>query len=380
MKLPVFLDYNSTTPVDERVLQEMLPYFSEKFGNASSKTHAYGWEAEAAIEVARERVAALVHASPEEITFTSGSTEAINLAIKGVFESYRSRGNHLITVSTEHKAVLDTCKHIEASGAAVTYLGVNHEGMIDLDELKTIFRDKTLLVCVMTANNETGVLQPIQQIASIAHAHGAILMSDDTQACGKINVDVNEDGIDLLCLSAHKLYGPKGAGALYIRRRNPRVRLTAQQHGGGHEKGLRSGTLNVTGIVGLGKACEIAGNELWDDASRISSLRTRLEQSLCELPDVYINGSIRNRLANTTNLSFKGVDSNELIRALKDVAVATGSACTSALPEPSHVLSAMGLTKELAHSSIRLSLGRFTTEEEIDFAIEQVRSAVLKLR
>ena len=380
MKLPIFLDYNSTTPVDERVLKEMLPYFSEKFGNASSRTHAYGWEAAAAIDQASEQTAHLIHAETEEITFTSGATEAINLALKGAFESYRSRGNHIITVSTEHKAVLDTCRLLERAGAMVTYLEVDREGIIDLDELKKSFTDKTIVVCVMTANNETGVLQPIQQVASVAHEHGVIMMSDTTQACGKIKVDVNEDGIDLLCLSAHKLYGPKGIGALYMRRKNPRVRISAQMHGGGHEKGLRSGTLNVTGIVGLGKACELAAKEMWDDAGRISVLRTRLEQMIADLGGIYINGSIRNRLPNTSNLAFEGIDSNELVRKLKDVAVATGSACTSALPEPSHVLSAMGLGKALAHASVRFSLGRFTTEEEVDFAVDCVKNAVNKLR
>jgi len=379
MNLPVFLDYNSTTPVDERVLQEMLPYFNQKFGNAASRTHAFGWEAEAAVDLARERVAKLINAEPEEIIFTSGATEAINLALKGAFESYADHGNHIITASTEHKAVLDTCKSLESKGASITYLSVDREGMIDLNELKKSFTDKTILVCIMAANNETGVLQPIQQIAAIAHEHNALMMSDATQACGKMNVDVH-DGIDLLCMSAHKIYGPKGIGALYVRRKNPRVHLTSQMHGGGHEKGLRSGTLNVPGIVGFGKACEIAEKEMWDDATRISPMRTRLEQTICDLQQVYINGSIRNRLPNTTNLSFEGIDSNELIRELKDIAVATGSACTSAVPEPSHVLSAMGLSKQLAQSSIRFSLGRFTTAEEIDFAVECVKKAVTKLR
>ncbi len=379
MNLPVFLDYNSTTPIDERVLQEMLPYFSQKFGNASSRSHAFGWEAEAAVDLARKRTAQLIHAEPDEIIFTSGATEAINLALKGAFESYRGKGNRIITVSTEHKAVLDTCKHLEQTGAAITYLGVDREGLINLNELKKSFTDKTILVCIMAANNETGVLQPIPQIASITHEHGAIMMSDTSQACGKINVDVN-DGVDLLCMSAHKIYGPKGVGALYVRRKNPRVYLIAQMHGGGHEKNLRSGTLNVPGIVGMGKACELSEKEMWDDAARLSPLRTRLEQLLCDLQMVYINGSIRNRLPNTTNLSFEGIDGNELIRELKDVAVATGSACTSALPEPSHVLSAMGLSKQLAQSSVRFSLGRYTTKEEIDFAVERVTKAVIKLR
>ncbi len=380
MQLPVYLDYNSTTPVDQRVLETMLPYFSEKFGNAASKTHAYGWIAEEAVKQAREQVARLIQAEAGEIIFTSGATEAVNLTLKGVFESYRSKGNHIVTVATEHKAVLDSCKHLEKSGAEITYLEVDSEGLINLDELKNAITEKTILVCVMMVNNETGVIQPMKEISAIVHEKNCLLMSDATQACGKIPVDVQQEGIDLLCMSAHKFYGPKGTGALFVRRKNPRVTLAQLIDGGGHEKGLRSGTLNVPAIVGFGKACDIAMEEMNDDQNRILQLRNDLEKELLTIENVFLNGSPEHRLYNVSNLSFGGVNANGLISALKDIAVATGSACTSAIPEPSHVLRAMHVDDDLAFSSIRFSLGKFTTEEEIQFTLKKVKEAVMKLR
>ncbi|MBI4930838.1 MAG: aminotransferase class V-fold PLP-dependent enzyme [Bacteroidetes bacterium] len=380
MKLPIYLDYNSTTPVDHRVLEAMLPYFTEKFGNAASKTHSFGWIAEAAVEKAREHAAKLIHATAHEIIFTSGATEAINFAIKGVFENHSSKGNHIITVSTEHKAVLDTCKYLETKGAQVTYLPVDREGLINLDQLRESITDKTILVCVMVANNETGVIQPINEISKIVHEKGSIFMSDATQAVGKINVDVESDGIDLLCLSAHKFYGPKGIGVLYVRRKNPRVSLPPLIHGGGHERGLRSGTLNVPAIVGLGKACELAEKEMWNDAQRISALRTLLEQHFLGLKNVFVNGSIKNRLPNVTNLFFQNVKADSLIAKLPEVAVSAGSACSSEIPEPSYVLKAMGIPDEMAYSSIRFSLGKFTTKEEIDFVCGKMKEKIKELR
>ncbi len=394
----IYLDYNSTTPVDPRVLEAMLPYFSEKFGNAASKTHAFGWVAEVAVEQARERVAKLINATPHEIIFTSGATEAINLAIKGVYEMHSAvspplgggKGedlvvhpqptgrNHILTVSTEHKAVLDTCKYLESKGARVTYLPVNREGLIDLGQLTNSITPSTILVCVMYANNETGVIQPIHEISEIAREKGCFFMCDATQAVGKIKVDVETDGIDLLCLSAHKIYGPKGSGALFVRRKNPRVSLMSQLHGGGHERGLRSGTLNVPGIVGFGKACEIAEKEMWDDAQRISQLRTLLEQKLLDLGKIFINGSIKHRMPNVTNLSFGGIKADSLIAKLSDIAVATGSACTSAITESSHVLKAMGVPDEMAYSSIRFSLGKYTTQDELDYAIDKISKELKK--
>ncbi len=381
LKSPVYLDYNSTTPVDERVLDVMFPYFTTKFGNAASKTHSYGWIAEDAIKQAREQIANLINAEEEEIIFTSGATEAINLALKGVYDIYKVKGNHIITVTTEHSAVLDTCKTLEKKGAVITYLSVDREGMIDIQELKNAITAQTILISVMYANNETGVTQQMRPIAELAHEKGIIFMSDATQAVGKIRVDVIEDGIDLLCLSAHKIYGPKGVGALYVRRKNPKVRLASQIDGGGHERGLRSGTLNVPGIVGLGKACEIAGTEMWDDAKRISTLRTQLEHAFIDnLGNVFVNGSQKYRIPNVTNLSFQGVKADTLITALKDIALATGSACSSASMEPSHVLKAMGLSDELSYSSIRFSLGKYTSEEEIVYAISKISEAILNLR
>ncbi len=380
MELPVYLDYNSTTPVDQRVLQDMLPYFSEKFGNAASKTHAYGWIAEEAVTQSREQVAKLIHAEPGEIIFTSGATEAVNLALKGVFEAYRSKGNHIVTLATEHKAVLDTCKHLEKSGAEISTLGVDKNGLIDLEELRRSVSEKTILVCIMMVNNETGVMHPMKEISSIVHEKNCLLMSDATQACGKIPVDVQLEGIDLVCMSAHKFYGPKGIGALFVRRKNPRVTLSPLIDGGGHEKGLRSGTLNVPAIAGFGKACEIAAREMDSDKKRIASLRDHLEKELLALEGIFLNGSREHRLFNIVNLSFSGIQASALIGELKNIAVATGSACTSAVPEPSHVLKAMHVKDELAFSSLRFSLGKYTTKEEIETTIKKVKNAVVKLR
>jgi cysteine desulfurase len=379
VKTPVYFDYNATTPVDKRVLETMLPYFTEKFGNAASRTHALGWVAEDAVATARKQVAELINCIEQEVIFTSGATEAINLAIKGVWENYQVKGNHIITVSTEHKAVLDTCKALERRGARITYLSVDREGLIDPEELCEALTPQTILVSIMYANNETGVIQPIRRIAEMVHANNSIFMCDATQVVGKINMDVMDEHIDLMCMSAHKFYGPKGTGALYVRRKDPRVSLFPLLDGGGHERGLRSGTLNVPGIVGLGKACEIARQEMWEDAARISRLRTKLEQQLCDLPDVYINGSTKHRLFNTTNIAFLKVRSETLINRIPDIAVAMGSACTSAIAEPSHVLKAMGLSDAESYSSIRFSLGKYTTTEETDQAIERISTVVKQL-
>ncbi len=381
LKLPVYLDHNATTPCDPQVVQAMLPFFTEMFGNAASRTHLYGWQAEEAVEYAREQVAALIGAGLKEVIFTSGATEADNLAIKGVFSMYAGKGDHIITVSTEHKAVLDTCKHLEKMGAAITWLTVDNEGLIDLQELEAAIRPTTVLIAVMYANNETGVVQPIRAISAIAKKHGIIFFCDATQAAGKIPLNVIDDGIDLLSLSAHKLYGPKGIGALYVRRKDPRVKLTALLHGGGHERGIRSGTLNVPGIVGFGKACSLCMENMEQESKRTGALRDKLENALSIMEDVMMNGSRLHRLPNTTNLSFKNIDGQALMLHFnKDLAVSSGSACTSASMEPSYVLKAMGLDDELAHSSLRFSLGRFTTEEEIGFAIERVSDAVQQLR
>lgn len=381
MKFPVYLDYNATTPCDERVVEAMVPYFTRHFGNAASRSHPFGWEAEEAVEYAREQVAKLIGSETKEIVFTSGATEAINLAIKGIFETYSAKGNHIITVSTEHKAVLDTCKRIEKQGGEVTYLPVKNDGIIDLARLEGAIKPETILIAVMYANNETGTIQPIKNISGIAKKHDVLFFSDATQAVGKIPVDVMTDGIDVMSLSAHKLYGPKGVGALYVRRRNPRVRLAAQMDGGGHERGMRSGTLNVPGIVGFGKACELCMQEMKAETVTISRLRDKLESTLLKLDDVSVNGSAEHRLPNVTNLSFGQADGNALMTGLnKTIAVSSGSACTSASPEPSHVLKALGLDDDRAHSSIRFSAGKYTTEEEIDYTIEQVTKTVKKLR
>ena len=381
LNLPVYLDNNATTACDERVVEAMSPYFTRYFGNAASRTHAFGWQAEEAVNLAREQVARLIGAEPTEIIFTSGATESDNLAIKGVFEMYRAKGNHIITVATEHKAVLDTCMHIEKEGGEVTYLPVNAEGIIDLHQLEAAIKPTTILIAVMYANNETGSIQPIKEISIIARKHAVIFFSDAVQAAGKINIDVNKDGIDLLSLSAHKMYGPKGVGALYIRRKNPRVKLTAQMEGGGHEKGMRSGTLNIPGIVGFGKAAELAFDEIEQDNKRFNNLRNKLENAFLKLGEVTVNGSTEHRLPNVTNLSFKFTESEGLMMSFnKDIAVSSGSACTSASVEPSYVLKALGLTDDLARASLRFSLGRFTTEEEIDYAIEQVNQTVRTAR
>ncbi|TNE82024.1 MAG: IscS subfamily cysteine desulfurase [Bacteroidetes bacterium] len=380
LKLPIYLDNNATTPMDPRVLEAMLPYFNERFGNAASRSHSFGWTAEEAVDYAREQIAALIGANPKEIIFTSGATEADNLAIKGVFEMYAEKGKHIITLVTEHKAVLDTCKHIEKLGAEVTYLGVKEDGLVDLDELEKAIRPDTILVSVMYGNNEVGVVQPIKEISAIAHKHGALFMTDATQAVGKIPVDVNADGIDLMAFSAHKMYGPKGVGALYVRRKGPRVKVTAQMDGGGHERGMRSGTLNVPGIVGLGKACEIARLEMAEESVRIQKLRDKLEAELLTVEESYLNGNKEHRLPHVANISFKYVEGEGLMMGVKDLAVSSGSACTSASLEPSYVLKSLGLDDELAHSSLRFGLSRFTTEEEIDYAIDHVKVAVEKLR
>jgi cysteine desulfurase len=379
VKTAIYLDYNATTPVDKRVLEVMLPYFSDKFGNASSKTHAFGWVAEDAVDTARGQVAQLIGCSAQEIVFTSGATEAINLAIKGVWDNYQQKGKHIITVKTEHKAVLDTCKALEKEGAEITYLSVDREGVIDLDELKSALRADTILVSVMYVNNETGVIQPISKISELVHANNSFFMCDGTQAVGKINCNVDKEGIDLLCLSAHKMYGPKGVGALYVRRKNPRVTLAQQIDGGGHERGLRSGTLNVPGIVGLGKACELAQAEMWDDAARISRLRTILEQQLCDLDNVFVNGSIKDRLFNLSNLTFKGIRAETIIKQFPTIALAMGSACSSAIAEPSHVLKAMGLSDDEAYASIRFSLGKYTTQQEVQEVVDSIRSLIVKI-
>ena len=380
MKQPIYLDNNATTPLDPRVLEAMLPYFTEKFGNAASRNHAFGWVAEEGVDYAREQVAKLIGCTEKEVIFTSGATEADNLAIKGVFEMYKEKGNHIITAVTEHKAVLDTCKHLEKNGARVTYLGVKEDGLIDLAELEAAMTPETILVSIMYGNNEIGVIQPVKEISAIAHKHGALFMTDATQAVGKIPVDVNADGIDLMAFSAHKMYGPKGVGALYVRRKNPRVKVTSQMDGGGHERGMRSGTLNVPGIVGLGKACELCRLEMADEAVRLSALRDKLESSLNTMEESYVNGNTQHRLPHVANISFKYVEGEGLMMAMSDLAVSSGSACTSASLEPSYVLKSLGLSDDLAHSSIRYGLGRFTTEEEIDQAIAVTEKAVNHLR
>jgi len=381
LKFPIYLDNNATTPMDPRVLEAMIPYFTEHFGNAASRNHPYGWAAEEAVDYAREQVAKLINADPKEIIFTSGATEGDNLAIKGVYEMYASKGNHIITATTEHKAVLDTCKHIEKLGGEVTYLEVKADGLVDLAELEAAIRPTTILVAIMYANNEIGVVQPIKEISAIAKKHGVLLFTDGVQAVGKIPVDVLADGIDIMAFSAHKMYGPKGVGALYVRRKNPRVKVTAQMDGGGHERGMRSGTLNVPGIVGFGKACELARLELADDAIRLSKLRDKLENALLQIEEAYVNGNREHRLPHVANISFKHVEGEGLLMGFnKTIALSSGSACTSASLEPSYVLKALGLGDDLAHSSLRFGLGRFTTEEQIDYTVEQITNTVNKLR
>ncbi len=381
LKLPIYLDNNATTPLDPRVLEAMTPYFLEHYGNAASRNHPFGWEAEEAVDYAREQVAKLIGADPKEIIFTSGATEGDNLGIKGVYEMYASKGNHIITATTEHKAVLDTCKHIEKLGGEVTYLQVKADGLIDLKELEAAIKPTTILVAIMYANNEIGVVQPVREISAIAKKHGVLFFTDAVQAVGKIPVDVNKDGIDLMAFTGHKMYGPKGVGALYVRRKNPRVKVTAQMDGGGHERGMRSGTLNVPGIVGFGKACELCRLEMEEDAKRISKMRNHLETELMKLEEAYVNGSREHRLPHVTNISFKHVEGEGLLMGFnKNIALSSGSACTSASLEPSYVLKALGLGDDLAHSSLRFGLGRFTTDDQIDYTIKAISETVLKLR
>jgi len=381
MKLPVYMDYHATTPVDPRVLAAMEPYFTEKFGNAASRNHEFGWVAEEAVENARAQVARLINATPKEIVFTSGATESTNLAIKGVAEMYREKGNHIITQVTEHKATLDTCKRLEKYGYEVTYLPVDKDGLVSLDDLRRAITPKTILISLMYANNEIGVIQPIAEIGKIAKEKGVFFHVDGSQAIGKISVDVQRDGIDLMSMSGHKIYGPKGVGALYVRRKNPRVQLTALIDGGGHERGMRSGTLNVTGIVGLGKACELCQQEMAEETERLRKLRDRLKDSIMSrLDETFINGSMEHRLPHSLNISFAYVEGESLLMGINDVAVSSGSACTSATLEPSYVLKALGVGEDLAHTSIRFGLGRFNTQEEVDYVADRVVETVSRLR
>ena len=378
MKYPIYMDYNATTPLDKKVLEAILPYLTEHFGNAASRSHAYGWKAAEAVDTARQQVASLLTASEKEIVFTSGATEAVNLAIKGIFEAFRHKGNHIITVKTEHKAVLDTCQHLEKKGADITYLDVDSEGNISLENLEKAIRKETILISVMAANNEIGIIYPIKEIAKIAHRYNILFHTDATQAIGKVPINVFKDDIDLLSFSGHKIYGPKGVGALYVRKK---LNIIAQQDGGKHERGMRSGTLNVAGIVGLGAASEICQNTMHQEAIRLSDLRNRLEQGILEnLPNTKINGSLTCRLPNTTNISFGKIDGEQLLMNLNEIAVSNGSACNSASTEPSYVLKAMGLDDDLAYSSVRFSLGRMTEENDIDFAISHVVKVVEKMQ
>ncbi len=381
VKLPIYMDNHATTPVDPRVLEEMLPYFTDKFGNAASRNHSFGWEAEAGVEQARERIAKLVGATTKEIVFTSGATESDNLAIKGVAEMYREKGNHIITAVTEHKAVLDTCKRLEKYGFRVTYMPVQKDGLVDLDDLKRAMDDKTILVTIMAANNEIGVLQPWAEIGKICRERGVLFHTDATQAVGKVPIDVNKDYIDIMSISGHKMYGPKGVGALYVRRKNPRVQISPIIDGGGHERGMRSGTLNVPGIVGLGKACALCMEEMPEETKKLSGLRDRLRDKIMgRLDEVFINGSTEHRLPGNLNISFAYVEGESLLMGINDVAVSSGSACTSATLEPSYVLKALGTGDDLAHSSIRFGLGRFNTQEEVDYVADRVCETVERLR
>jgi cysteine desulfurase len=381
VKLPIYMDNHATTRVDPRVLDAMLPYFSDTFGNAASRNHEFGWVAEQAVEQAREQIAKLIGATSKEIIFTSGATESDNLAIKGVAEMYREKGDHIITQTTEHKAVLDTCKRLEKHGFRVTYLPVQKDGRIDLDDLKRAIDEKTILVSIMHANNEIGVLQPVREIGQLCHERGVLFHTDAVQSVGKVPFNVIEDHIDLASISAHKIYGPKGVGALYVRRKNPRVQLVAQIDGGGHERGMRSGTLNVTGIVGLGKACEIAMHELSEETAKLTQLRDRLKQQiLSNLDEVYVNGSMEHRVPGNLNISFAYVEGESLLMGINDIAVSSGSACTSATLEPSYVLKALGTGDDLAHSSIRFGIGRFNTQAEVDYVAKRVVETVKRLR
>lgn len=381
MKLPIYMDNHATTQMDPRVFEAMKPYFMQIYGNAASRNHSFGWEAEEAVEKARKQIADLIGSTPKEIVFTSGATESDNLALKGIAEMYADRGNHIITQMTEHKAVLDTCKRLERQGVRITYLPVKRDGLIDLDQLRDAIGDKTILISIMYANNEIGVIQPMKDIGRIAKEKGVLFHSDAVQAIGKIPVNVETDGVDVLSLTAHKLYGPKGVGALYVRRRNPRVQITAQMDGGGHERGMRSGTLNVAGIVGLGAACELANQEMAEESKRLAFLRDKLKDKLVNnLDEVYINGSVEHRLPHNLSVSFAYVDGESLLMGMNDIAVSSGSACTSATLEPSYVLKALGAGDDLAHSSIRFGIGRFNTEEEVDYVGNKVIDVVQKLR
>jgi cysteine desulfurase len=381
VKLPIYMDNHATTPVDPRVLEEMLLYFTDRFGNAASRNHSFGWAGEEGVETARERIAKLIGAATKEIVFTSGATESDNLAIKGVAEMYREKGNHIITAVTEHKAVLDTCKRLEKYGYRVTYLPVQKDGLVDLDDLKRAIDDKTILVTIMAANNEIGVLQPIAEIGKLCHEKGVIFHTDATQAVGKVPIDVIKQNLDLVSISAHKMYGPKGVGALYVRRKSPRVQLSPIIDGGGHERGMRSGTLNVPGIVGLGKACAICHEDMPQESVRMAGLRDRLKNKIMSnLDEVYINGSAEHRLPQNLNISFAYVEGESLLMGINDVAVSSGSACTSATLEPSYVLKALGTGDDLAHSSIRFGLGRFNTEAEVDYVADRVVETVQRLR
>jgi cysteine desulfurase len=381
IKLPIYFDNHATTRVDPRVVEAMAPYFTDIYGNAASRNHEYGWKAEEAVENARGQIAKLINATPKEIVFTSGATESTNLAIKGVAQMYREKGNHIITEVTEHKATLDTCKSLEKFGYEVTYLPVEKDGRINLDDLRKAITPKTILISIMYANNEIGTVQPIAEIGKIAKEKGVFFHVDAVQAIGKIPVDVQKDGTDLMSISGHKLYGPKGVGALYVRRKNPRVQLASQIDGGGHERGMRSGTLNVPGIVGLGKACELCQQEMAEEAARLSKLRDRLKESIMSrLDETFINGSETHRLPHNINISFAYVEGESLLMGINDIAVSSGSACTSATLEPSYVLKALGVGEDLAHTSIRFGLGRFNTEEEVDYVADRVVETVSRLR
>ena len=381
MKLPIYMDYHATTPMDPRVFEAMKPYFMETFGNAASRNHSFGWQAEEAVEKSRKQIADLIGSTTKEIVFTSGATESNNLALKGIAEMYAEKGNHIITAATEHKAILDTCKRLEKHGIRVTYLPVQANGLIDLEMLKEAITDKTILISIMYANNEIGVIQPMAEIGKIAKAKGVLVHSDATQAVGKVPVNVIKDNIDLMSMSGHKIYGPKGVGALYVRRKSPRVQITAQMDGGGHERGMRSGTLNVPGIVGLGEACAICNADMPAESKRMAFLRDKLRGKLeSELDEVYINGTMEHRLPNNLNISFAYVEGESLLMGINDIAVSSGSACTSATLEPSYVLKALGAGDDLAHSSIRFGLGRFNTEEEVDYVAAKVIDVVQKLR
>src|ERR1700689_4825970 len=381
VKLPIYMDNHATTPVDPRVVETMLPYFNEKFGNAASRNHAFGWAGEEAVEIARQQIASLINATPKEIIFTSGATESDNLMIKGIAEMFREKGNHIITQAIEHKAVLDTCKRLEKEGFEVTYLPVQKDGRVNLDELKAAIRPTTILITVMYANNEIGVINPIPEVGKIAKEHGIFFASDGVQAVGKIPVDVQKDNIDMLAISGHKIYGPKGVGALYVRRRNPRVQLSAIIDGGGHERGMRSGTLNVTGIIGLGKACEIAQQEMAAESEKLRKLRERLtERIMSRLDETFINGSMEHRLPHNINISFAFVEGESLLMGINDIAVSSGSACIFATLEPSYVLKALGVGEDLAHTSIRFGIGRFNTAEEVDYVADRVVETVQRLR